>query len=149
MDTQDIVGKLNTLADWRAQRDLFAIQQAEQAAQIEAERRTKITALMPPELVEALLAIDAEAEQKKIDLNQEYNGRNEAVIENITNLEEEIKADVKTHGASVKGEFLHAVWAKGRESVDIKAFAGYVVAHPEAKTLIKTGEPSVSIRATR
>ena len=149
MEPQEIIEKLNTLADWRAQRDLFAMQRAEQIDQIEAERQAKITALMPPELVEALLAIDAEAEQKKIDLNQEYNGRNEAVIENITNLEEEIKEAVKSHGASVKGDFLHAVFAKGRESVDINAFAGYVVAHPEAKTLIKTGEPTVSIRATK
>jgi archaeosine-15-forming tRNA-guanine transglycosylase len=49
----------------------------------------------------------------------------------------------------VKGAHLQAVYTKGRESVDMKAFHGYVVAHPEAATLIQTGAPSVSIRVAK
>ena len=149
MDTQDIVGKLNTLADYKAQRDLLSLQKDEQRQAITAARQDKITAVMPPEVLKLLAEIEAETEQYYSDLEAEYAGREEVVNKNYADLEEEIKADVKTHGASVKGEFLHAVWAKGRESVDIKAFAGYVVAHPEAASLIKTGEPTVSIRATK
>ena len=57
--------------------------------------------------------------------------------------------DVKTHGASVKGEFLHAVWAKGRVNWNTSALEGYAAAHPEIEQFKTVGEPSISIRAIR
>lgn len=39
-----------------------------------------------------------------------------------------------------------AVWNKARETVDMKQLKGYAVAHPEVNSMIKIGEPTVTIR---
>ena len=69
--------------------------------------------------------------------------------EKIASLEDEIKSDVLTIGATVKGDGLMAVWNKGRVSWDSKTLDGYAVAHPEILVARKEGEPTVTIRATK
>jgi len=64
--------------------------------------------------------------------------------ENI--LSEEIKEVVIKSGESVKGNFLQAVYSKGKITWDTKALEGYAVVHPEVNQLKKVGEPLVSIR---
>ena len=59
------------------------------------------------------------------------------------------RAAVIALGASVKGEHLHAVYTKGRETWDGKLLSGYAIAHPDVLACRNIGAPSVSIRAAR
>lgn len=88
----------------------------------------------------------AEIKAKIADIEAEFAGKTEAVSDKITLLEGEVKELVKTEGASVKGQFLHAVFTKGRVTWDSKALDGYAKAHPELTEYRKEGEPSVSLR---
>ncbi len=80
-------------------------------------------------------ALDAEMLPKSADIN--------ATIDELT---EAVKAAARVHGQSVSGAHLQAVWNKGRTSWDTKGLAGYMVAHPEIKTFMTVGAPTVSIR---
>jgi hypothetical protein len=80
------------------------------------------------------------------DLDAEYTPRMDAVQSNVAELEAAVKAAVLTHGASVKGAHLHAVWAKGRTSWDSKKLDGLMIALPQLKECRSEGAPSVSIR---
>jgi len=80
------------------------------------------------------------------DLDAEFTPRLEAAQEQAATLENEVRADVLTAGASVKGSRLHVIWQKGRVSWDGKSLDGYAAAHPEVLRFRKEGEPSVSIR---
>ena len=115
---------LNKLAEYRQQRSA-----------IESEKQQLIDNLIPAEIREQIAAIEAE-----------YAGRTSAVAANIESLESEIKDAVKTSGETVKGDFLMAVYAKGRTSWDDKGLSGFAKAHPEILEYRKQGEPSVSIR---
>lgn len=61
-------------------------------------------------------------------------------------MEKGIKESVLSIGEPVKGEFLQAIFIKGRVSWDTKGLDGYAVAHPEILIFKKTGEPSVSLK---
>ena len=78
----------------------------------------------------------------------EFAQRVEAVDENISALEEEIKNDVIQHGTTVRGTFLRAVWNKGRVTWNTKAMDGYASTHPEILQFRKEGQPFVSIKKT-
>lgn len=80
------------------------------------------------------------------DLDAEFTPLLEAAQEQAATLENEVRADVLTAGASVKGSRLHVIWQKGRVSWDGKSLDGYAAAHPEVLRFRKEGEPSVSIR---
>lgn len=127
MTTDTIVTMLDRLDDLRAQLDLLRMD-------MEAKRRQ----IIPAEVQAELDALEAE-----------YAPAIEAAQAGIARLEAEIKSAVLEHGATVKASNLQAVYVKGRESVDMKGFRGYIVAHPEAAQFIKVGEPSVSIRNNR
>jgi len=91
----------------------------------------------------------AEIKARMAEIEAEFAGKTETVNENIAALEAEIKQAIIVHGASVKGSFLHAVFAKGRVSWDTKSLDGYATAHPELLSFRKEGEPSVSIRVAK
>lgn len=120
----DTIAKINQLDEFMCQRDMIAVHKQE-----------AIDAILTPE-IKAQLA----------DVEAEFSGQFTAVDENIASLTGEIKADVLTSGATVKGERLSAVFSKGRVSWDTKALDGYSAAHPEVARFRKEGEPSVSIR---
>ena len=120
----DTATKLNALANYRQERSA-----------LEAEKKQLIDDLIPTEIRKQIAAIEAE-----------YAQRAEGVEANISELETAIKDEVKAIGETVKGDFLMAVWTKGRTSWDDKSLSGYSKAHPEILEYRKQGEPSVSIR---
>ena len=120
----DITLKLNELAE------IYAAREA-----VNLMKQDLIDKVLTPEIKAQIAEIEAEF----ADNIQVVNGRAAA-------LEAEVKAAVATNGASVKGDYLQAVYAKGRTSWDTKALEGFAAAHPEIEKFRKTGEPSVSIR---
>jgi hypothetical protein len=73
----------------------------------------------------------------------------EALEQNCGHITDVIKDGVLSLGESVKADQLHAVFTKGRTTVDTNGLLGYAVAHPEVQAFIKTGSPSVSIREVK
>lgn len=57
-----------------------------------------------------------------------------------------VKSFTLEAGASIKGDRLMVVYAKGRTSWDGKRLDGYATAHPEITAFRTVGDPSVSIR---
>lgn len=121
---KDIKQKLDVMAD--LQLGLNALRMRKQ---------DEINQVLTPEVNAKLAAIDAK-----------YLGEIGDIQDLIDKFNEEIRAEVLTIGASVKGESLHAVWVKGRVSWDTKALDGYAAEHPEITQFRKEGQPSVSIR---
>lgn len=119
-----IESKLDQLSELYAQRDLSTL-----------EKQRLIDAILTDEIKAKIAEIEAE-----------FNGKGEAVSEKIAALESEIKEAVKLNGATVKGQFLQAVFTKGRVTWDSKSLDGYLKAHPELADFRKEGEPSVSLR---
>ena len=122
--TEEIVRKLDQLANCHAERDYLAL-----------EKQALIDQVLTPEIKARLDEIEAE-----------FAGRFEAVEANITRLEGEVRDEVIKHGATVRGTFLHAVWNKGRVTWDTKAMEDYAGRHPEILAYRKEGKPSVSLR---
>jgi hypothetical protein len=125
--SSEIVEKLDRLANFKAKRDV-----------LDLEKKALIDQILTPEIKARLEEVEVE-----------FAGRIQAVEENITTLEAEIKMDVARHGASVKGTFLRAVWNRGRVSWDTKAMDGYALEHPEILSYRKQGEPYISITQVR
>ena len=92
---------------------------------------------------EALVA----AGYAEAQVEAEFAGQFETVMEKIAALEAEIRQDVLALGQTVKGNGLQAVYLKGRVSWDAKSLDGYGLAHPELFAFRKEGEPSVSLRS--
>lgn len=95
-------------------------------------------------MIDSVLTDEIKAKIAEIEI--EFSGKGEAVSEKIAELEAEVKELVKSAGASVKGQFLHAVYTKGRVSWDTKTLDGLAIAIPELTQARKEGEPSVSLR---
>lgn len=123
----NITEMLDRLAEYQAQKDLA-----------NADKQALIDAVLTDEI-----------KAKIADIETEFANKTEAVSENITVLESEIKQAVLSGGESVKGNLLHAVYAKGRVSWDAKTLDGFAVTHPEILFARKEGAPSVSIRASK
>jgi hypothetical protein len=121
MNTTD---KLNELAELRAALDVLNLQ-----------KQDVIDSILTPEIKAKLAEIDAE-----------FAGKAETAQTKATALEAEIKQDVLSEGATVKGNFYMAVFSKGRVSWDPKSLDGYAVGHPEILSFRKEGDPSISIR---
>lgn len=115
---------LDELSELQSQRDALA-----------ARKTELVENAIPPE-VKTLLA----------DIEAEFAPLLEGVDGNIASLTSQVKDAVLAEGATVKGQHLQAVWAKGRISWDTKALDGYAAAHPEIAPFKKEGDPSVSIR---
>lgn len=118
------IEKLNELAELYAQRDISTM-----------EKQRLIDAIMTDEIKAKIAEVEAE-----------YSGKSEAVTEKIAALESEVKELVKENGASVKGQFIHAVFTKGRVTWDSKQLDGLMIAVPQLAQARKEGEPSVSLR---
>jgi predicted transcriptional regulator len=127
MNEVEIEQKLDQLAEFQSERDV---------AMLEKQR-----------LLDEIYT--AEIKARMAEIEAEFSNKTEAVNKNIAALEAEIKQAVITHGASVKGSVLHAVFAKGRVSWDTKSLDGYAAAHPELLSFRKEGDPSVSIRVAK
>ena len=95
-------------------------------------------------LIDSILTPEIKA--KIAEIEAEFADKTQFIQEEITKLEAEIKEDVTANGETVKGDYLMAVFAKGRVSWDTKALDGYAAAHPEVAQFRKEGAPSVSIR---
>jgi len=120
----NIPEELDRLANMQAERDVLAM-----------TKQQLIDAIITPEIKAQIAEVEAEFAPKLETVD--------AKIEAQTSI---VKRLVLEIGDSVKGAFLHAVFAKGRVSWDTKALDGYAVAHPEIVAMRKTGDPSVSIR---
>lgn len=116
--------KLDLLADLMAQKD--ALNLAKQ------------------ELIDQVLT--PEIRQQIADIEAEFAGKSEKVDTNIAYLTDLIKRDVIESGSSVKGQYLHAVYVKGRTSWDSKKLEGLAIAIPDILKAQKIGDPSVTIR---
>ena len=128
--TEDIAyinRNLNELADIQAQLDV-----------IELDHHELIDSVLTDEIKEQLA-----------DIDYEFDEKSKVAKEKANNLRDIIKAQVIELGDSVKGEYLHAVYNKGRVSWDTKALNGYAAAHPDVLQLRKTGDPSVTIRVVK
>ena len=117
-------------------------QMLDQLAELYAQR--DLSEMEKQRLIDAVYTDEIKA--KIADITAEFSVQSEAVNENIAILEANIKDEVKSSGASVKGKFVHAVFTKGRVTWDSKALDGYTKAHPELTEYRKEGEPSVSLR---
>lgn len=115
---------LDELSELYAQRDLSTL-----------EKQRLIDEVLTPEIKAKISEIEAE-----------FNGKSDTVSEKISTLETQIKDDVKKNGTSVKGQFLHAVYTKGRVSWDSKTLDGLMIAVPQLASARKEGDPSVSLR---
>lgn len=91
-------------------------------------------------------AIPAEVKQRLDELEAEFSGKAETVSNEISQLEAQIKQMVVEFGASVKGDFFHAVYNKGRITWDTKQLDGMAILIPELNQARKVGEPTVSLR---
>ena len=105
----------------------------------------EVVRLEKEKLIDGVLT--PEIRKQIADIEAEFSDKTMAVTADIQALEGEIKQEVVSGGETVKGDYLMAVFAKGRVSWDTKALDGYVAAHPEVAQFRKVGEPSVSIRA--
>jgi len=123
----EIRKKLEQLADYLTERDT-----------INLEKQALLEAIYTPEIKAYIAEIEAEFSEK---INK--------IAEKIAALETEIKQSVITYGASVKGSYLQAIYARGRVSWDTKSLDGYAAAHPELLAFRREGEPSVSIRVVK
>jgi len=117
---------LDQLSEYQAQRSLIEIHKQE--------------------LIDSVYTPDIKAKLQEIDA--EFAAQYEGVDANIASITEVIKSDVLVHGTTVKGQFLMAVYAKGREGGwDSAKLKGFAMAHPEILAAKKPdGDPTVSIR---
>lgn len=111
----------------------------------EKKAALEVVRLEKEKLIDGVLT--PEIRKQIADIEAEFSDKTMAVTADIQALEGEIKQEVVSGGETVKGDYLMAVFAKGRVSWDTKALDGYVAAHPEVAQFRKVGEPSVSIRA--
>lgn len=94
-------------------------------------------------------AIPKKVAQRLAQIQENLNAQLAPLQTEINMLREQIEEEVKTAKQSVKGQFLHAVFANGRISWNNDALAGYAEAHPEILKFRKVGEPTVAIRQVK
>ena len=82
-------------------------------------------------------------------LDAEYNPLLEAATTRAANLESELRREVLSFGATVKGSKLSFTYVRGRVSWDTDALDKYALTHPEIKAYRKEGAPSVSLRSVK
>lgn len=125
-EQSDIVAKLDELAEVKAA-----------VAVTQSEYETKRAELLK-QIQEELDALQAEYQP----LLDTANAR-------VSALEAEIRDEVLSAGASVKGRLIHAVYTHGRITWDTKALDNYAVEHPEVVQFRRQGQPSVSLRLSK
>jgi len=123
----NIVSSLNELANYQAQVTVLHL-----------EKQRLLDEAMPQEI-----------KQRLAEIELEFAGKTESAQEKIDTLTAEIKQAVIHEGASVKGDFLHAVYSKGRVTWDGKQLEGMMALIPGLAAARKEGEPSVSFRSIK
>lgn len=101
------------------------------SARVETLRQQAI----PPEVRAALAEIDEEFAPAIAAAEAAYKAA-----------EEEAKALVVEHGATIKGQILQVVYTKGRITWDAKALDGYAINRPELFAFRSESSPSASVR---
>ena len=94
-------------------------------------------------------AMPLEVKQRMAEIDEEFERSIAYAQAAYTEAEAIVKAAVAEYGATVKGQFLQAVWSKPRITWDAKALDGYALNHPELFAFRSEGKPSVSIRALK
>ena len=120
MNTQE---KLDRLAELDAHRDVILIDKDALKQQV----------------------IPVEIKQQLQDIDAEYDPKLEAIAQERSQLEAEIRNDVMVAGESVKGGIYRASYVKGRISWNTEALDGYALTHPEINIYRKEGAPTVRI----
>ena len=94
-------------------------------------------------------AVPANVKAALAEIDEEFAPLIDTATGAYAEAESAVKAAVAEHGATVKGQFLQAVWNKPRVTWDAKALDGYAINHPELFAFRTEGKPSVSIRAMK
>jgi len=94
-------------------------------------------------------AIPPEVRKRLDEIDEEFAGRVGVAQTNLDNLAKEIKRLTVQVGHTVKGATHMAVFVKAAEKVDMTAFKGFALSHPEALELVEVGLPSVQIRTAK
>jgi hypothetical protein len=110
-------------------------------AELDAQRN--ITEMEKEKLVQSVLT--PEIKQHLRDIDDEFAPQLEAINNERSQIEAEVRNDVMVSGESVKGDFYRASYVQGRTLWDTKALDGYAAAHPEIVQFKKEGAPSVRI----
>jgi hypothetical protein len=101
------------------------------------------------------LQVEVEAQTKDVydqvarrrqEIEAEFSGKADDVDVNIKKLEAEIKAAVKEAGESVKGQYIHAVYVRGRITWNTDKMEAWRKDHPFLDDARKEGEPSITLR---
>ena len=121
MDAKEM---LDRLAEYQAQRTIA-----------EMDKQALIDSVLTPEI-----------KAKLADIEAEFADKVGAVDQNINDLTAQVKQAVISEGQTVKGNYLQAVYMKGRVSWDTKTLEGLAIVMPKLLDAKKEGEPSVSIR---
>ena len=94
-------------------------------------------------------AMPLEVKQRMAEIDEEFESIIASAQAAYAEAESTVKSAVFNHGATVKGQFLQAVWSKPRITWDAKALDGYALNHPELFAFRTEGKPSVSIRVMK
>ena len=107
-----------------------------------ADLRAQQTALAAHEAA----ALPAAVRQRLAATAARFAPAHAGIARDIALIETQVKAAVLAHGASVKGERLHAVYVSGKASWDDHALLGYAATHQELLQFRTVGKPTVSLR---
>ena len=110
----------------------------------EYQSQIDVLNLEKKELIDSVLTPEIKA--KIADIETEFAGKAEAAERNSASLTAEIKEAVIPVGETVRGDFLMAVWNKGRTSWDTAQLNKAIKLIPALAEYKKEGSPSVSIR---
>lgn len=110
------------------------------------EKLTELYAKRDLLMIDKKAAIPAEIQAVLDEIEAEFSPKQDAIGNEISELEAHVKSLVLESGETAKGGSLQAVYAKGRVTWDSKALDGYAKANPAIAEYRKQGEPSVSIR---
>jgi aspartokinase len=122
--TAEIREMLDKLADFQAAADAIRL-----------EKEQAISSVLTPEI-----------QAQVNDIEAEFAGKAEEANNKAADLEKEIKDAVVSVGETVKGEYLQAVFNKGRTSFDTASVKAYLKAQGIYDEYVKEGSPYTSIR---
>ena len=133
------------LAEIDRQRKEVVAARAAQDAEVRARIQTA-KAQIQAEVEAQTHGIYTALAQRKAEIEAEFAGKAEAVDDNIRKLTEEIKADVKEIGFTVKSDHFQAVYTKAKKTWIPQRLEAYTDHHPDIKDCYTVGEPSVTLR---
>lgn len=136
---------IEAMAAARAQRDDIQSQAQSRYEQL-AKKQAEIKAKIDADLQARVGDIFAQVERRKMEIDAEFSGKAEAARENMDKLTNTIKDEVAQIGHSVKGDYYHAVYVKGRVTWNTDMLDGMIAVIPQLAKARKEGKPSVTLR---